>query len=103
MDKASLLIAELLNKKLMDAFAKCLFFDYNVMLVNANGTTGSLDNFLSAFKNHKVLFCCGVVVGLPKSCLDPSPTQISTKVNFFSFIGIKIYIYTNIVFNFVPC
>lgn len=58
-DKAAMLINELLNKKLMDSFAKYLFFEHNVMLVNANGTTKDIDNLLGLFKNHKVLFCWG--------------------------------------------
>lgn len=87
-DKAALLIAELLNRKLMDAFAKCLFFDYNVMLVNANGSMGSLDNLLSAFKNHKVLFCWGKKKGYGITFLA-NLNKSKTNGRFDFFIRLK--------------
>ena len=43
----------------MDAFAKYLFYEHNVMLVNANGNLQNIDNVLAKFPNHKVLFCWG--------------------------------------------
>lgn len=58
-DMAAMLITELLNNNLMDAFAKYLFYKHNVVLVNASNAIQNLDNLLAAFKNHIVLFCWG--------------------------------------------
>ena len=56
-DDASMLINKLVQKKLMDKFAKYLFFKKNVMLVNVVGQQTNIDNLLGKYRNHIIFFC----------------------------------------------
>ena len=59
MDDAAELINILLCQNLMDAFAKYLFYEKRLILVNASGQIVLIDNLLAVYKKHKILFCCG--------------------------------------------
>ena len=83
-DKAAMLINVLLKKKMMDAFAKYLFFEHNVMLVNANSSTTDIDSLLGVFKNHKVLFCWGKKKGYGiKFLANLNKTKTNKKYDCF--------------------
>lgn len=92
MDKAALLIAELLKQNLTDAFSMYLLYQKHVMLVNANGTTKQIDDLLKKYPKHKVLFCWGSKKGYGikhLSHLNKSKTKINNKWKYNCFIRLN--------------
>ena len=88
LDDAANLINELLNAQLMDAFARYLWYEKRVMLVNANGTLSNIDNLLGAFKNHKILFCWGKKKGYSVRAIK-NLSKAKSRRKYDSFMRIK--------------
>jgi hypothetical protein len=87
-DKAAFLINMLIANNLIDAFAKYLYYEKNVLLVNANGSSKDIDKLLAKFCKHKVMFCWGKKKGYSLRNL-PHLNKKKTGKKYDFFIRLK--------------